>query len=304
MAPLPAPSPRASFTLIELLVVIAIVAILSAVVIITLNPAELLKQSRDSNRLSDLNTLNKALALFEVDVVGGSLGSSSTVYVSLPDTSATCLNLGLPTLPAGYQYGCVTEANLRKTDGTGWIPVNLTEISSNSPFGSLPTDPVNATSSGLYYTYVPGGSFALSSLLESQKRLSTNALKDGGYDPGRFEIGSDINLIASSQGLVGWWGLDEENGTRNDLVGNNHLADNNTVTQGTGRVGSAAQFTKANGEYLSISDNADLSMGDIDFTICGWMYLDSVGAGVNRIMVAKWGAGGNYEQLEYSLGYY
>src|SRR3989344_3113056 len=87
MAPLPAPSPRASFTLIELLVVIAIVAILSAVVIITLNPAELLKQSRDSNRLSDLNTLNKALALFEVDVVGGSLGSSSTVYVSLPDTS-------------------------------------------------------------------------------------------------------------------------------------------------------------------------------------------------------------------------
>ncbi|KKW47096.1 MAG: hypothetical protein UY99_C0042G0007, partial [Parcubacteria group bacterium GW2011_GWA1_59_11] len=43
---------RSSFTLIELLVVIAIVAILSAVVIITLNPAELLKQSRDSNRLS------------------------------------------------------------------------------------------------------------------------------------------------------------------------------------------------------------------------------------------------------------
>ncbi|HEY4526144.1 MAG TPA: prepilin-type N-terminal cleavage/methylation domain-containing protein, partial [Candidatus Paceibacterota bacterium] len=49
---------RSSFTLIELLIVIAIVAILSTVVIITLNPAELLRQSRDSVRLSDLSLMN------------------------------------------------------------------------------------------------------------------------------------------------------------------------------------------------------------------------------------------------------
>ncbi|MBI5221157.1 MAG: prepilin-type N-terminal cleavage/methylation domain-containing protein, partial [Candidatus Liptonbacteria bacterium] len=35
------------FTLIELLVVIAIIAILAAVVILTLNPGQLLKQARD-----------------------------------------------------------------------------------------------------------------------------------------------------------------------------------------------------------------------------------------------------------------
>lgn len=39
---------RNSFTLIELLIVVAIVAILAIVVVLTLNPAELLKQSRDS----------------------------------------------------------------------------------------------------------------------------------------------------------------------------------------------------------------------------------------------------------------
>ncbi|HEY4525527.1 MAG TPA: prepilin-type N-terminal cleavage/methylation domain-containing protein, partial [Candidatus Paceibacterota bacterium] len=65
---IPPPSPRnykrvsvahrKSFTLIELLIVIAIVAILSTVVIITLNPAELLRQSRDSVRLSDLSLMN------------------------------------------------------------------------------------------------------------------------------------------------------------------------------------------------------------------------------------------------------
>ena len=266
---------RGSFTLIELLVVIAIVAILSAVVIITLNPAELLKQSRDSNRLSDLNTLNKALALYEVDVVGGTLGATSTVYVSLPDTSATCANLGLPTLPVGYQYGCVTEANLRKTDGSGWIPVDLTQISSNTPLGSLPTDPVNATSSGLYYTYVPGGSFALSSLLESQKRLSTNALKDGGYDPGRFEIGSDLNLIAESQGLVGWWSFDQGSAaivpddSGNDNIGTWSGAGIHATT--TAKVGKAAAFNGTD-DYVSIANESSFDFERTDrFTIMAWI---------------------------------
>ncbi len=52
---------REGFTLIELLVVIAIIAILSVVVVLTINPAEMLRQSRDSQRVSDLNTLRSAI---------------------------------------------------------------------------------------------------------------------------------------------------------------------------------------------------------------------------------------------------
>jgi prepilin-type N-terminal cleavage/methylation domain-containing protein len=48
---------RSAFTLIELLVVIAIIGMLAVVVILTLNPVELFRQARDSNRLSDLATL-------------------------------------------------------------------------------------------------------------------------------------------------------------------------------------------------------------------------------------------------------
>ena len=62
---------NSSFTLIELLVVLALVAILSVVVVMTLNPAELIKQARDSNRLSDLATINTALNLFSADVTSG-----------------------------------------------------------------------------------------------------------------------------------------------------------------------------------------------------------------------------------------
>jgi hypothetical protein len=77
--------------------------------------------------------------------------------------------------------------------------------------------------------------------------------------------------------LVSWWSLDETSGTRNDSFSTNHLTDNNTVTYATGKIGNAAQFASANSEYLSIADNAAVSMGDIDFTLCGWSYLTDTG---------------------------
>ena len=73
--------------------------------------------------------------------------------------------------------------------------------------------------------------------------------------------------------LVGYWSLGEASGTRSDSVGANHLSDNNTVTSTTGQVGNCAQFVAANTEYLSITDNTDLSMGNIDFSIAAWVQL-------------------------------
>jgi prepilin-type N-terminal cleavage/methylation domain-containing protein len=194
---------RKSFTLIELLVVLALVAILSVVVVVTLNPAELLRQARDSNRLSDLATINTALNLFSTDVTGGFMGTSTVIYVSIPDTSPTCANLGLPAISTStYSYSCVTRENLRHTDGSGWIPVNFGRISSNSPISQLPIDPINTTTSFNYYTYVSGGSWKLSAILEAQKNISVANL-DGGIAPGAIEIGTDLNL---SSGIfpAGW----------------------------------------------------------------------------------------------------
>src|SRR3990167_8248201 len=83
--------------------------------------------------------------------------------------------------------------------------------------------------------------------------------------------------------LMAYFKLDEASGTRVDSKSTNDLTDNNTVTQAVGKVANAAQFTSANSEYLSIGDTLDLSTGDIDFTISGWMYPDShPGAGADR----------------------
>jgi hypothetical protein len=74
--------------------------------------------------------------------------------------------------------------------------------------------------------------------------------------------------------LIAWWSLNEASGTRNDSYGVNHLSDNNTVGAAAGKQGNAAVFVAANTEYLSIGDNANLSMGaGARMTACAWVNL-------------------------------
>jgi hypothetical protein len=106
--------------------------------------------------------------------------------------------------------------------------------------------------------------------------------------------------MALKDQLVAHWSLEEASGGRADDIGSNTLTDNNTVTQNPGLVGNAAQFTAANTEYLSIVDNTALSMGDIDFAIAFWVYLDSKGA--DRGLVAKWSATEGEYRIYYTSG--
>lgn len=104
--------------------------------------------------------------------------------------------------------------------------------------------------------------------------------------------------MALTTSLVACWELEEASGTRNDAHGTNHLTDNNTVTSGTGKVATAASFARANQESLTITDNAALSMGDIDFTIAAWVNrASSVDAGV----VSKWDIPGSKREYVFDI---
>ena len=219
------PSPRSAFTLIELLVVIAVIAILAVVVVLVLNPAELLRQSRDSNRASDMATLNNTLGIYSTDqsgTSGFSLGSSSVVYVSIPDPTAPiagnqCQGLGLITLPATYTYHCAASSTFRNVNGTGWIPVNLASTTTGAPLGALPVDPMNTSSSRFYYTYITNGTnYEVTSVMESQKYGvggSNDVISsDGGPLASVYEKGSKLGLEPLDYGdssLVGYWPLNE-----------------------------------------------------------------------------------------------
>lgn len=96
-----------------------------------------------------------------------------------------------------------------------------------------------------------------------------------------------VNMEQVSDGsAVAIWHLDEVSGTRDDAVGGNNLTDNNTVTSAIGKVGNAAQFESSNSEYLSLSDNPDISVGNIDFSISAWVKPDSIGG--NNMIITKY----------------
>lgn len=259
---------RKGFTLVELLIVIAIIVVLGAIVVLVINPVELLRQSRDSSRIADMGTLDLAIAQFAALNHGGSLGQASTTYVSVPDPVATstagdqCQGLGLPALPIGWVYHCAASSTYRKTDGTGWIPVDFATMSSGSPFGTLPVDPTNATSSGLYYTYaVSGSQYELTSVFESSKYgLNGSADKvstDGGILPDTYEVGTDLALMTADRGqdVVGEWLLDA--GTGSTAYDSSIYEDDGTLinapTWTTGMFGDALTF---NGTNQRVDTNA------------------------------------------------
>ncbi len=212
-----------SFTLIELLIVIGILAILMSITVITLNPAEMLKKTRDTHRISDLATISKIISLYQVSNPDTSLGIYKTVYVSLPAVNTNCSDLNLPALPSGYSYKCSSLENYRKINGTGWLPINFTNLDIGAPISSLPVDPTNQYNKDLnakndfFYTYTvsaDGHDYEINTKLESNNFGFTDrdgyplrdAAKDNtpindGGDNGLYEKGSNLTLMPDSGGL-------------------------------------------------------------------------------------------------------
>lgn len=181
------------FTLIELLIVIAIVSILALVVVLTLNPGQLLAQGRDSARISDMGTLKSAIALYLADVSSPSLGAANTCYGSSEATPAASGCGGRMTAST-----VATSSTPTDVDGGGWIPINLTAISSGSPLGTLPLDPVNNAT--YFYSYAvdtTNTTYELNANMESTKYSSgadNIEDNDGGNSTSTYEVGTDPGL--------------------------------------------------------------------------------------------------------------
>jgi hypothetical protein len=150
-------------------------------------------------------------------------------------------------LPTGYKYSCVSITNLQKNDGNGWIPLNLTSIPGGSPLSILPIDPNNDANKRNYYAFVAGGSFQLSSAMESARYKAGGdrdaVTKDGGSLMGLYEVGTSYSLMPVDYGdttLAGYWNF-EGTGVVNDVSGNGRNCA--SITRGSGKVGSAGVFS-------------------------------------------------------------
>ena len=156
------------FTLVELLVVIAIIGILVAAVVLAINPADIMKKGRDSTRLSDMESLRKAIDLAIAN--GGEIADGT---------------------------GDTTGSPSQASNGTGWLVFDVSNYVSALPLaprnGVSMTDASGATVTDQYQYTASGGQYELRCYLEH----SDNAAKyttDGGNNVAMFEVGTNVGL--------------------------------------------------------------------------------------------------------------
>jgi prepilin-type N-terminal cleavage/methylation domain-containing protein len=153
---------RRGLTLIELLVVIVIVGILAAVVMLAINPAEMMRRGRDSTRMEDLETVRKAIDM--------TIAAEDTTLAS----SGGTLNSGT----AGR--ACTGVGAWVNMDLCTYVPV-------------LPIDPVN-TAPNVYSYNCDGTVYELNAVLEST-RNADKMTNDGGNNANVYEVGTSLTLI-------------------------------------------------------------------------------------------------------------
>ncbi|TSD01961.1 MAG: Uncharacterized protein Athens071426_601 [Parcubacteria group bacterium Athens0714_26] len=192
---------RKGFTLVELLIVIGILAILATVTVLVLNPAQLFAQARDSQGVSDLGTLNSALAYYlstasTTDLDGSTTDCSTRCYVQTTGlTGNGCAGAGT----ARHGAKTVTIDADRTVDSLGWIPVYIGGAVGGSPISVLPVDPTNTTT--YFYSYAcdnTNKTYELDANLESARYIQDGSddkeSTDGGNVPTLFELGTDPGL--------------------------------------------------------------------------------------------------------------
>ncbi|MDD5547777.1 MAG: type II secretion system protein [Candidatus Pacebacteria bacterium] len=185
---------KRGFTLVELVVVLGILAILATVTLLVLNPAQMFAQARDSQRVSDLSTLNSAISLYlstaTTTQMYGSTGSCSNCFNYGNTQAANCL---------GRHSGTSQGINSRAVDQSGWIGVNFNMATGGAPISALPTDP--SSSGNLFYSYAcdnTNKTFELDADMESTRYASSGAndkeSTDGGSSSSVYEVGNDPGL--------------------------------------------------------------------------------------------------------------
>jgi len=222
------------FTLLELLVVIGIIAVISVALVITLNPNEAMKKSRDSQRISDLAVLKKVIGIYMLNTSSpkmagmdnvGCKGTTSNdnsyqtstdhIYYSYPSDKGliSATNLDGVTFSAGGASQVVNN-NISLVNGQGWLPIDFSTIGGGSPISKLPVDPVNSiadlskpTLTDLVYRYVCSEKtlqYEIDAVFESEAFTLTDIKmsKDGGNNDSYYEVGTNLDLFNMESPLV------------------------------------------------------------------------------------------------------
>lgn len=198
---------RKGFTLIELIIVIAIIALLGTTVIVVLDPVEMFKEGRDSQRIADVEQMNRVMSLYAANV-----GDLSASICDNKCYAQTLEGVGFGTAPrCGQRYSAANNnttvtSTSQAIDGTGWVPVDLRPMSTGIPITAWPIDPKTVVNlNGLqtqvlvgtsqYYSFAClNSAWEFTAHLESARYTSSSSETDGGTDLRLYEVGTNVGL--------------------------------------------------------------------------------------------------------------
>ena len=141
---------------------------------------------------------------------------------------------------------------------------------------------MNATSTGLYYTYIPGGSWKLTALFESADQ-APKANTDGGTDTAIYEVGSSLTLTSPGRGLVGYWTFEETGTTYFDRSGNSENGTSTTDLHiATSKAGNYAATFNGTSDYIELDNFIPFSTNNAS-TISAWVKTPSLDATYRNI---------------------
>jgi prepilin-type N-terminal cleavage/methylation domain-containing protein len=189
-------SNQKGFTLIELLIVLAIIAILAAILIVIINPAQIMSRGRDTQRQGDLRNLSAAVDILIAEMSISNLTINWPSRGSCTSSSATgniYFSINTTTSPDGWPAVVAdTATGTTSTDinGNGWVPLDFSQIPSLN-LGQLPVDPLNGKRIGnVVYAYSftcnTDMNYEFAAKLERNNTLMAN---DGGNQPALYEVG-------------------------------------------------------------------------------------------------------------------
>ena len=120
-------SNQKGFTLIEILLVVAAIAILAGIVIVAINPAKQLGDTRNASRNAAVNTILSAVRQYTVDNNGalpsGITGTSTEICSSSVATSSCGSFVDLSVLTANGKYitAIPDEPQKQNANGAGYL---------------------------------------------------------------------------------------------------------------------------------------------------------------------------------------
>jgi len=199
------------FTLIELIITVAIIAILVAVLTVALNPAEQLARSRDAKRVSDLDSLRSAIAVYgatattTINLSGDTAGSEDARCIGGTATTTKWVNTTGGVATSGV-FVALSATTTQAVGAAGWLPMRLDEMPGGSPLSVRPLDPSNGTGGGTTFYYAFGCKKS-GNTYETTARLESTYFKtdlnrpgtDGGNSITTYEVGTDLTIIPSGE---------------------------------------------------------------------------------------------------------